>query len=179
MLNGAPVSFPFPSAGLASLAPQHAQHSDVVIITPDELVGMILGYESITLKGFEREQTPLPFWMPSVQTYSHEAMNEAVAKARKPFKTLFLPALLVILLTISIVAYWVGTIEKMTEPASAMIGAWTAKSVSTDGILLNVEGVGVGVPVGGLLPNGEILRHVDTVRQTYATDSQTTAIKKQ
>lgn len=178
MLNEALASFPSTTA-YSKGQTQFVQGEDVAFITPDELVGMILGFDNITLKGFERKQARLPFWMPVVQGYSHEELGEAVTQARKPFRVLLIPALFAILATIATMAYWVGTIERMTEPAFALIGAWTVKSVSTEGVLLNIEGVNVAVPVGGLLPNGEILKHVDTVRQTYATDSQTTAVKKQ
>jgi hypothetical protein len=165
------------SMGQASL--RDALGADVAAITPDELVSMILGHETITLKGFERKPANLPFWMPVVQGYSTDELNEAVDKARQPLRALLLPSLFAILAMIAIMAYWAGTIEKISEPATAMMGGWTAKGVSTEGVQLMIEGVGVDVPVGGLLPNGEILKNVDTVRQTYATDSQTTAIKKQ
>jgi hypothetical protein len=94
------------------------------------------------------------------------------------FKRLFIPSLALAAIMLVGLAFWAGTVERLDGMQPGLMGSWSTKSVERHGITLSVGGALVAVPLGGLLPNGEVLRTVDSARQTFSTDSQTVAVKQ-
>lgn len=158
--------------------PQNVSLDHSPTITPDQLVGMILGADAVVLKGFGGVPAKLPFWVPVVDKFDVQMSAPASRKATEPFKLLFIPSIIFGVILLLGIAFWAGTIDRLGGMQAGLMGTWSAKSVERHGITLSVGGTLMAVPVGGLLPNGEFLRKVDAVRQTYSTDSQTVAVKQ-
>ena len=152
-----------------------ARHDTV--IAPDQLVSLLIGADYVELRGFGGPPADLPFWVPAVQNFSPDESDGASRKAFRFFQMLWWPSLLVGVAAICIVAFWAGSLGSPAR-GGGKSNAWAAKSVGANTVVMTAGSVTVVVPVGGVLPSGEILRGVDELRQNFSTDTQTTAVKK-
>ena len=148
-------------------------------ITPDEVVSILLGSKSIKLSGFGGQPLDCPFWLPNIETYSPELAQEAVRKAGKTSRIFILAGIMFITACLGGLLFWLGSFYSVGASArdSAVI-LWSPKGVTREGVILMLGSAQVTVPLGAMLPNGEVLRSVNAAMQTYATDNNETAVKK-
>ena len=155
-----------------------------VFITSEQLVCALLGSDHVVLQGFGNPQQEVPFWMPVASVFSPEpdAPDLASKKVSHTMRRLLLLSALVAMVCLSSLAFLGGRMtapfdtSKSPAPAGSAV-AWTVKSVNDTGILVGVGNASLTIPIGAMLPSGEILRGVNARHQNYYTDTQVTAVK--
>ncbi|WP_371436234.1 hypothetical protein [Polaromonas sp.] len=148
------------------------------VIAPDQVVSLLIGSNTITLDGFGGIPLDSPFWVPNINSYDPEQAGRARKQVMKVIRWISGSAIAATVLGLCILMYWAGTMAKPSEVVAAPTIAWSAKAVTGDGVIVTVGAGDLTVPVGAILPNGEILRDLDIRRQTYSTDSHITAVKR-
>lgn len=154
-------------------------------ITPDQIISALIGADSVVLKGFNPVQTkPLPFWVPTISQFDVAMSAPAARKASLLTHRLSVLAVLIMLACVGLLTYWgqqMYGLAAATSKAQAQSKAasWAVKSVNDGGVQIQMGSILLPVPLGAMLPNGEILRGVDVQLQSYSTDTQTTVVKKQ
>lgn len=149
-----------------------------VLITPDHLVAMLVGSDSVRLKGFGGVPAELPIWIPSVASFDPAGSANATEAVDRRLARFSRPALVVCAVLLSFMAFMVGRIPAIGLADGGAQAQWTAKSVTSSEVIVKIGAETISIPVGAMLPSGELLRSVDVQRQTYATDTQITAVKK-
>lgn len=181
---------PVSAFAVAAVAPGKA--------TPSDVVAALRGSATVRLKGFTAQARTPSFLRPGVQFVSPSiAMEELrgvlVARSRRT-RVILWAALLCTHVAVAALAamWWAGQSaraaqEQFTRSGSTTVAtSWKVVSVSGAGVLVRVGddpsraqsndgkeslagGRTVAVPVGGRLPNGELLTLVDASRGMYVT----------
>lgn len=145
-------------------------------ITPDEVVSMLFGADSIKLNGFGGQPVESPFWLPNLQTFDHQKAQQVVSRLKIVKRRLFATAALLALVSIGGLLFSLGTL--LNDGAASQALSWTPKAVIQDGVVITIGTTLVTIPTGSMLPSGEILRSVNTTRQIFATDNSETAVRR-
>lgn len=149
------------------------------VIAPDQVVAMLIGAEHVTLQGFGGVSQKLPFWVPTVSHFGDVNTEAEICRKRLLVTRLQWGLLGVLCFALSSLAFvaWVSR-----APTSSH-GAWSIQVVRANGVSVRVgtantaASVVLSVPVGSMLPNGEMLISVDPVRQSYTTNTHITTVK--
>lgn len=150
------------------------------VITPDQVVGMLLKSDHVMLQGFGGVSQKLPFWIPVAVTPDVKEIEKSVQQKRQ-WMTRLHWALVSIM---AAAALLLVIVTALLQPSSKTQGAWSVQVVQPQGVLVSVglpgqsSAVKLTIPVGAMLPNGDILRSVDSTLQSYSTDTQITVVKK-
>lgn len=149
------------------------------VITPDQVVALLLGSETVTLTGFGGVPTRAPFWVPVVARHDTTQVSQAYRRSMKVVRWVSGSALAIAVVVAGSLLFWAGGQSASGEGTRAGAPvAWTAKAVVNGGVVVNLGTQDVTVPLGSILPNGEMLRDLDVRLQTFSTDSQITAVKR-
>ena len=145
-------------------------------IAPDQVVAMLINADDINLHGFGGVSQSLPFWIPSASKF--DGVDVAIAHTRSLLTRLHWAILGTVCMGFLVIAF----VAFYNQPDHAPAASWNIKSVSARGVSVMVgtdlQTPLLDVPVGAMLPNGEILRSVDPALQSFSTDSQITVVKK-
>ena len=149
------------------------------LITPDQVVSMLVGADSIRVSGFGGAPVECPFWMPMAGTYSSDLASQAVNRALATKRRYMALVLCAAVILVTVTAFFLGRAYDLAGQSPASSSSWITQAVTNDGVIILVMGVQpITVPVGAVLPNGEILKSVNIRSQTFSTDHHETAIKK-
>lgn len=146
-------------------------------IAPDQVIGMLIQADHIKLEGFGGVAQKLPFWVPVATGFELPKVEVDIQRNRRRVEVIQWGVLLVVVvLFIALVL-----VLSVGGPSGSSI-TWRVKSVQARGIAVMLgEGeqkVQSFIPVGSMLPSGELLRSVDTGLQSYTTDTQIIVVKK-
>lgn len=145
------------------------------VFTPDHVVSVLLGQQSIVLNGFGEIDEQLSAKLPNVPLYllsdarHQEALIQEVNKTWR-VKVWMLSALVLVLVLAT--GLGVGWMMKSSSELHSEALVWRASRVQSDGVMIWMADREVLFPLGGMLPSGEELRQVDPARQTYTTNAQ-------
>lgn len=146
------------------------------VIAPDQLVSILIGSESVTLRGFGGVPAKLPFWIPVVQEFNPALSAASALEVRELLGALQRVSIALGIVCSFILMFWAGSFfASASSNKSPMV--WAVKFVEPKSLAIVVGTAMVHVPVGGLLPNGDTLRSVDPARQSFVTDNQITVVK--
>ncbi len=193
--SGTPGSAPpVSNFSVAAVAPGRA--------TPSDVVAALRGSASVRLRGFTQHTRAPSFLRPGVQFVSpsiavEELRSILIARSLRTRIVLWASLLCTHVAVAAIAAMWWSQQATRTAQeqfaraggaSSVAAVSWSVVSVSAAGVLVRMEpdagkGGGAGskanaiaVPVGGRLPNGELLTLVDAARGMYVTPRSRTFI---
>lgn len=154
--------------------PSPAIHSEAgVAISPSQLAAMVYGSSTVKIGGFdEQKRIKLPIWMPVA---SQPNLQPAMAVQKSPIKRAYSIAKLMSVVSVIAIAFWFGGVQQQSFNQIS----WRVKQVTMNGVLVELNGQLLDIPVGGLLPDGIRVIGNDFVNQTYTTDTQAVKLKKQ
>ena len=153
------------------------QRSEGPVFTPDQVISVLLGSQSIVLNGFCEVDMRLAKQVPNVPLYllgDSPAQEELIQQVDQGWKTKikWLSALVLVLVLLAglSVGWMINGSTGAPKAAEALV--WKASRVQSDGVLIVVAGREILFPLGGMLPSGEELKRVDPLTQTYTTSEQ-------
>ncbi len=79
-------------------------------------------------------------------------------------------------LSLATVAFLFGMLHSADSSDQAL--SWRAKAVTNSGVLIGMGNSDLTIPIGAMLPNGEVLRSVNVSQQSFSTESSETMVKK-
>ncbi len=162
--------------------------------TPSDVVAALRGASSVRLRGFTAQARAPSFLRPGMQFVSpsiaiEELRGVLVARSRRTRIILWMSLLCTHIAVAALAAmWWAGQGARAaqdqfarTGPA-AVVTAWSVVAVTPAGVQVRIgtdsargeSSPGrptISVPVGGRLPNGELLTLVDAERGMYVTPS--------
>lgn len=148
------------------------------VIAPDQIVSALIRADSVLLKGFA--STPASsFLMPVVRSMDPAQSAPAARKASLITSRLGFAGIAVVVLCCSALAFWAGRLSDAPpgQASAAAAPTWMARAVKDSGVSLVMGSATLVIPVGAMLPSGEILRGINVSQQSYFTDTQVTVVK--
>lgn len=170
--------------------------------TPSDVVAALRGSTSVRLRGFTQHTRAPSFLRPGVQFVSpsiamEELRSVLIVRSRRT-RIILWAALLCTHVAVAAIAamWWAQQATRTAQEQFAKVGgassvaavSWSVAAVSASGVLVRMgpdTGTGgvagpkanaIAVPVGGRLPNGELLTLVDAARGMYVTPRSRTFI---
>lgn len=150
---------------------------DAVVVDAVELIKALNGAESVLLRGFAQER-PLPLWThPAVAHVvvadsPREALASLAADHRRGRRVLAFASMLLV-----ITAFCGGALFatlRTTDLRAAGPGlAWSPVDLTEKGLVVATTAGRVVVPLGGKLPNGDVIVSVQPARRTAVLSSGT------
>lgn len=153
------------------------QRQAALFIAPDQLISALIGADAIELQGFGGIPARLPFWVPVISELKPSSTPAAAARARSAASKIAIISSIAGALALAFLAFWAGRAFSDASPLAQSQSGWHVKAVEQASVLVQVGVTQARVPVGSILPNGEILRSVDPDRRSFATDTLVTAVK--
>jgi hypothetical protein len=151
--------------------------------TPSDIVVAMLDGDTITLRGFDVEQMPAPWFRPGVRYVSasiapDDLVREVVGatRARK-----WLERGAWILTLVAVLSVWAATsaLSGGPVPSHGLSAAWRVTHVESSALHVSSGQNTYLVPLGSRLPNGERLLATSPDRRAYTTDAGTTILQPQ
>jgi len=153
-------------------------------ILQHEIVEILLNSERIQLNHFlaskaeEQESLPLSACIDvadlGVPTIVQAAVDRARSRSderKRIGRAVFVAVLVCLAMTASFLA------GDLVQPTSSPAPDWRVLRVVPSGVIVGVGPLQVPVDVGGILPDGQRLLGVDSVRQIYSTPSQDVRVR--
>lgn len=150
----------------------------VLAYSAHEVIARLMGSTSVKLDGFSGQPATAPIWVPMVAKNAILTFRGA-PEVKEKIRHIALVAAVFSAVALSGAAFLLGGAGASKGASSENTAiAWTVTAVLANSVSVAVAGQTIAVPVGSTLPNGEILRSSDPLKQTYATDSQVIVLRK-